>query len=79
MNIDPPGVPVARHMVWQPVRRQRIESLTRRRLFAGSVASHPCLASRRRVSMATWSTGVVAPEAFSSVCSSARRSGLVST
>ena len=79
MNVYPPGVPVARQMVWQPAWRRCIESLTRRRLFAGSVASHPCLASRRRVSMPTLWTGVVPPEAFSSVCSSARRSGLVST
>jgi hypothetical protein len=79
MNVDPPGVPVARHMVWQPAWRRCIESLTRRRFIAGSVASHPCLALRRRVSMPRLRTGAVPPEAFSLVCSSARRSGLVST
>ena len=79
MNIDSPGVSVARHVVWPPAWRRCIESLTKRRLFAGSVASNPCLASRRRVSMPTRSTGVVPSEAFSSACSSARRSGLVST
>jgi hypothetical protein len=77
MNIDPPGVPVARHMVWRHVWRVCIQPTTTRRSRLSALPQHPFVAFRRRI---LWTPTIhwARPEAFSSPCSYACRSGLVS-
>ena len=76
MNIDPPGVPVARHMVWRHVWRVRIEPITTRRSRLSALPQNPFVAFPRRI---LWTLTIhwTHPEAFSSACSCACRSGLV--
>ena len=73
------GVSVAPSVVWQPAQCRRIESRGSRRFPFGSVPLYPCRASGRRLSMPTWTAGVVPHEGFSSAYFSVRRSGLLST
>ena len=76
MNIDPPGVPVARHMVWRHVWRVRIEPITTRRSRLSALPQNPFVAVPRRI---LWTLTIhwTHPEALSSPWSCACRSGLV--